>query len=111
MPPGSAHLSFTMAGLVGAGGVAGFAKARSVPSLAAGLGCAAVFAASGVLINQGRNTQGHMLALGTSAGLAAAMGPRALKSGKFMPAGMVAALGLVSGLYHAKKTVEWWDSE
>ena len=110
-PTGSAHLSFTMAGLVGLGGVAGFAKARSVPSLVAGLGCATLFAGSGVLINQGSHTKGHALALGTSVALAAGMGPRALKSGKIMPAGLVATLGVLSGLYHAKKTNEWWDSE
>ena len=37
--PGSAHLSFTMAGVCGGGGVAGYVKARSVPSLVAGLAC------------------------------------------------------------------------
>lgn len=36
MPTGSAHLNFTLAGLVAAGGVFGYVKARSMPSVSAG---------------------------------------------------------------------------
>lgn len=50
-PTGSSHAAFTMAGLVAAGGVTGYAKTRSVPSLVAGLGIASLYAAGGYQIN------------------------------------------------------------
>ena len=50
-PTGSSHLAFTMAALVAAGGVSGYLKSRSVPSLVAGLGIAALFGAGGQQIN------------------------------------------------------------
>lgn len=110
--PGSAHLSFTMAGVCGGGGVAGYAKARSVPSLVAGLACGGLFLGSGLLIKQGENVKGHGLALLTSSALVGAVAPRALQTNaKFMPAGLVALLGAGSAAYHAKKTMDWWDSE
>jgi len=43
---GSAHVNYTMAGLLAVGGVAGFAKAKSVPSLVAGLAVGSLFALS-----------------------------------------------------------------
>ena len=51
MPTGSSHLSFTMAALVSAGGIAGFAKAKSIPSLSAGLFFGGLFVGAGYLIN------------------------------------------------------------
>jgi uncharacterized membrane protein (UPF0136 family) len=109
--PGSAHLSFTMAGVCGGGGVAGYVKARSVPSLVAGLACGGLFLGSGLLIKQGENVKGHSAALLTSSALFGAMAPRALRTKKLMPAGLVALLGAGSAAYHAKKTMDWWDSE
>ena len=109
--PGSAHLSFTMAGICAGGGVAGYAKARSVPSAVAGLACGALFLGSGMIIKQGENVKGHGLALLTSSALVGGMAPRALKTGKLMPAGLLAILGAGSAAYHARKTLEWWDSE
>jgi uncharacterized membrane protein (UPF0136 family) len=51
--------------------------------------------------------QGHAVALGASSVLAAGMGHRAIKTKKAMPAGVIAGVGLLSAIYHAKKTVEW----
>ena len=48
-----------------------------------------------------------MLASGTSSLMGLGMGSRFMKTGKFMPAGIVAALGVVSAAYHAKKAIEW----
>ena len=109
--PGSAHLSFTMAGVCAGGGVAGYVKAKSVPSAVAGIATGALFLGSGMLIKQGNNTKGHALGLLTSAALVGAMAPRAMKTGKIMPTGLVALLGVGSAAYHAKKTMDWWDSE
>jgi uncharacterized membrane protein (UPF0136 family) len=100
-----------MAGVCGGGGVAGYVKARSVPSLVAGLACGGLFLGSGLLIKQGENVKGHSAALLTSSALFGAMAPRALRTKKLMPAGLVALLGAGSAAYHAKKTMDWWDSE
>jgi len=43
-PTGSSHISMTMAVLAAAGGVAGFLRTRSKPSLIAGLGIGSLFA-------------------------------------------------------------------
>jgi uncharacterized membrane protein (UPF0136 family) len=107
--PGSAHLNFTMAGLVGIGGVVGFVKAKSVPSLVAGIGVASLFGASGWLIKEGQNTNGHGLASVTSVALVAGMLPRALQS-RPVPV-LVSLLGVGSLIYNAKKTMDWMDSE
>ena len=64
-----------------------------------------------MIIKQGENVKGHGLALLTSSALVGGMAPRALKTGKLMPAGLLAILGAGSAAYHAKKTLEWWDSE
>ena len=74
------------------GGAMGFAKKRSLPSLIAGAG-------SGVAILQ--LTQGgvarNKFPLQIITGLLfAGMGVRAAKSGKFMPAGMVALLSAIA---------------
>ena len=50
-PTGSSHAAFTMAALVAAGGISGYATRRSMPSLVAGLGIAALFGAGGFQIN------------------------------------------------------------
>jgi len=44
---GSSHINFTVAGLVALGGLMGYAKAKSVPSLVGGLAFGALFAYSG----------------------------------------------------------------
>jgi len=104
---GSAHLAGTMGAVMLAGGVAGYAKAKSVPSLAGGLGAAALFFASAALIQKGDDLRGHQLALGTSLVLASGMGFRAVKSGKMMPAGAISVINAASAAYQAKKVMEW----
>ena len=50
-PTGSSHLSYTMTGLTAAGGVAGFMRSRSAPSLIAGLGIGGLYLYGGSIIN------------------------------------------------------------
>lgn len=50
-PTGSSHLSYTLAAVVAAGGVAGFAKTGSTPSLLAGLTIGTMYGYGGWLIN------------------------------------------------------------
>jgi uncharacterized membrane protein (UPF0136 family) len=96
-----------LAALCGVGGVVGYAKKRSVPSLVAGVAFAAAYGYAANTINVGDPAQGHALAAGTSALLAAAMGARLAKTGKFMPAGVLTAVGLAGGAYNFLKYREW----
>ena len=64
--------------------------------------------APGLLIKAGQHKEGHGLALFSSLLLLGGMAPRAVKTGKFMPAGLVASLGALSAVYQGKKVQEWW---
>jgi uncharacterized membrane protein (UPF0136 family) len=108
-----------------AGGLMGFAKRRSVPSLVAGLAFGAGFAASGVFLAQGRTELGHQTAIGVSCLLAGAMAARLYKTRKAscrvdrrcfgvskfnvsspnqpMPAGGVLAVALVTCFYNGQQ--------
>lgn len=68
---------------------------------------AAAYGFSAHLINQGDGERGHAAATAASALLAAAMGARLAKTGKVMPAGVLAALGLGGAAYNFSKYREW----
>ena len=106
-PPGSAHPAFGLGALTILGGAAGYFRKGSKASLAAGTLFGGLLIGSGVLISGDNQYEGHLLASGTSSLMALGMGSRYIKSGKIMPAGIVAALGVLSCPYHAKKTLEW----
>jgi uncharacterized membrane protein (UPF0136 family) len=96
-----------MAALLAVAGGAAFFRRGSVASAAASSAFAASYAFSGYLITDSREARGHTLACATGLTLGTVMGSRFLRSGRFMPAGMVASLGLASGLYHGVKANEW----
>mmetsp|Transcript_60502 Transcript_60502/g.174549 ORF Transcript_60502/g.174549 Transcript_60502/m.174549 type:complete len:115 (+) Transcript_60502:93-437(+) len=106
-PPGSAHMNFTMGGLVLVGGAMGYLKKGSKISLLAGMTFGGLLIGSGVLITNGESFKGHSLAAGCTGVMTVAMGHRFLKTGKFMPAGLVASLGAVGLAYNVKKAIEW----
>ncbi|KAG7257094.1 hypothetical protein CRUP_026562 [Coryphaenoides rupestris] len=86
-------VGYGYAALVASGGVMGYVKAGSVPSLAAGLlfgGLAGVGAYQ--VSNDPRNI---WVSLATSGALMGVMGKRFYSSRKFMPAGLVAGASLV----------------
>lgn len=89
------------------GGALGYAKKKSVPSLVAGVGLGGAYLASSYLIGEVDALQGHAVGLATSVVLTSAMGARFLKSKKLMPAGIMAAAGLLAGVYHGMKIPEW----
>ncbi|KAL9544177.1 hypothetical protein MBANPS3_007755 [Mucor bainieri] len=101
----SHHPSYTLAGLCAVGGVAGFAKTRSIPSLVAGLGVGALYGAAGYLIQQNRD-YGHETAVAASTLLGGAMIPRALKTRKPVPIAL-SVISLAAGGYYVKKVIEY----
>uniref|UniRef100_A0A7E4VG82 Transmembrane protein 14C n=1 Tax=Panagrellus redivivus TaxID=6233 RepID=A0A7E4VG82_PANRE len=81
-------IGFVYAALVAAGGIVGYLKAGSIPSLAAGVG-------SGLIAGFGAYTGNYHLLFGISLLLAGLMTYRFANSGKFMPAGLVAILSFL----------------
>ncbi|XP_058497428.1 transmembrane protein 14C isoform X1 [Solea solea] len=86
-------VGYGYAALVASGGVVGYVKAGSVPSLAAGLlfGGLAGFGAYQIS-NDPKNV---WVSLATSGALAGVMGKRFYGSRKFMPAGLVAGASVL----------------
>ncbi|GAA6017948.1 hypothetical protein JCM11491_001230 [Sporobolomyces phaffii] len=76
---------YIAAALISLGGTIGFLKRSSVASLVAGGG-------SGALLAYGVGTKNDRLVTGIAAVLFLGMGSRFLKSGRFMPAGLVVLL-------------------
>ena len=104
---GSAHLAFTMSALTLGGGVAGYATARSMQSLFAGLLFGGGFGCSGYLINEGEQVRGFRLATVNSLLLSGLMGLRYARTRKVMPALPLTVLGIASAYYHGNKYIEW----
>jgi uncharacterized membrane protein (UPF0136 family) len=107
--PGSAHPAFGFGAVTIVGGLAGYLRKGSKASLGAGFVCGTLLIGSGLMISGESQYGGHSLAAGTSALMALGMGQRFFKTGKFMPAGVVATLAAASLGYHVKKALEWKD--
>ncbi|XP_060100190.1 transmembrane protein 14C-like [Heteronotia binoei] len=86
-------IGYGYAALVASGGVIGYAKAGSVPSLAAGL----LFGGLAGLgtYQQSQDPKNIWLSLIASGTLTGVMGMRFYKSRKFMPAGLIAGASLL----------------
>ncbi|KAJ1974080.1 hypothetical protein H4R35_003784 [Dimargaris xerosporica] len=102
----SHHPAYSMATLCAVGGVIGFARTRSVISLAAGIGIGAAFGVSGYLI-QNNKDWGHEAAAATSYALLLSSLPRALRSHKPVPLVLSSAAILAAG-YYSKK---WYEEK
>ncbi|TSW75969.1 Transmembrane protein 14C [Bagarius yarrelli] len=79
--------------LVASGGIMGYIKAGSVPSLTAGLLFGGLAGFGAYKISQ--NSQDIWVSLATSGTLAAIMGKRFYNSRKIMPAGVVAGASIL----------------
>ena len=102
-----AALSFAYAALLAAGGAAGYVTSRSTASLAAGVGSGVFFALTEYAIRASpalASPVSAAQALAASA-LAYVMGARFAGSGKFMPAGLVAALSAAALLAYGARAV------
>lgn len=75
----------------------------SIPSLAAGLVFGGLLGLGAVQLSQ--NPNNWSVSVGTSTFLTGLMGYRFMNSGKFMPAGMVAAISLVNVVRLATRAV------
>ncbi len=107
-PAGASHLNLTLALLSSAGGVAGYAKKGSVPSLVGGLACGAAFAGSAYIINTSDDVQKGFL-VGAAGGtlMLGAMLPRLIQTKKVMPAGVGTVLGAAALGYNAYQAQKW----
>ncbi|KAJ1655625.1 hypothetical protein IWQ61_004657 [Dispira simplex] len=100
----SQHTAYSLAALCAVGGLMGFSRTRSVPSLVAGVGIGAAFGAAGYLISQNRDW-GYELASGTSYALLLSSLPRALRTHKPVPLVLTTAAILSAGYY----TKKWYE--
>ncbi|CAG9570724.1 unnamed protein product [Danaus chrysippus] len=83
-------LGFAYAATVAAGGIMGYAKAGSIPSLGAGIIFGSILGIGAYQLSQ--DPSNYSLMLGTTASLGGLMGYRYYNSRKFMPAGLMAAM-------------------
>ncbi|CAG9124951.1 unnamed protein product [Plutella xylostella] len=80
------------AATVAAGGIMGYAKAGSIPSLGAGLIFGSILGIGAYQIS--RDPSNYALMLGTTTTLGGIMGYRFYNSKKFMPAGLIFVLSV-----------------
>lgn len=105
---GMDHPAFTLSALCAIGGVMGYARKGSFPSLVAGVAFSALYGGAGYLLKQNAD-YGLELALGTSTFLLVAGLARAIPTSfsKPIPVTLV-ILGSVSTAYYAKKYNEFY---
>ncbi|CAO3594931.1 unnamed protein product [Absidia cylindrospora] len=100
----SHHPAYAMSALCFVGGIKGFARTRSLPSLIAGVGLGSLYGAAGYICQE--NVNGYKLAVGSSVVLAGAMIPRAIKTKKPVPIAL-ALTSLAAGAYYTKKVIDY----
>ncbi|XP_011206836.1 PREDICTED: transmembrane protein 14 homolog [Bactrocera latifrons] len=87
-------IGFLYAATVAAGGIMGYVKAGSIPSLGAGVAFGAILGVGAYYNSQ--DPPRPLLQLGTSVALAGIMGSRWQRSGKMMPAGMICIISVAA---------------
>ncbi|NP_001093286.1 transmembrane protein 14C [Bombyx mandarina] len=85
-------IGFAYAATVAAGGVMGYAKAGSIPSLGAGIIFGSILGVGAYQLSQ--DPSNYTLTLGTTTALGGLMGYRYYNSRKFMPAGLMFCLSV-----------------
>ncbi|KAI8641639.1 transmembrane proteins 14C-domain-containing protein [Parasitella parasitica] len=102
----SHHPSYAMAALCTAGGIAGYARSRSIPSLVAGVGIGSMYSVASYLIKENRY-YGHETGVAASAILAISMVPKAMRTRRPFPV-TLAVCSVATGAYYTKKIMEYW---
>ncbi|KAK9479030.1 transmembrane proteins 14C-domain-containing protein [Lipomyces japonicus] len=100
------HPAFTLAALCSIGGVLGYGRKKSIPSLLGGLGTGALFGIAGYLLKENKEYGIHV-ALAASVLLTGASLPRAIRLRKPVPIGL-SVLGLTAGAYYSKKYSDYY---
>ncbi|KIW07963.1 uncharacterized protein PV09_01863 [Verruconis gallopava] len=91
------NIAFFLGALTAGGGITGYVRTGSVPSVAAGVTVGALYGLGGLRIRNGQ-PYGVELGLLASVVLAGSSIPRAIKSGKPVPVGL--SLVAIFGLYN-----------
>ncbi|ODV80059.1 TMEM14-domain-containing protein [Suhomyces tanzawaensis NRRL Y-17324] len=103
------HPAFTLSGLCAVGGIMGYARKGSVPSLVAGITFATIYGGAGYLLKQNAD-YGLELALGASTTLLVAGILRSIPTGFKKPIPLLlVALGGLSSTYYARKYNEFYS--
>ncbi|VVT58512.1 uncharacterized protein SAPINGB_P006246 [Magnusiomyces paraingens] len=100
------HPAFTMSALCTIGGLAGYIRRKSLPSLIGGVSTGIVFGAAGILLKRNADW-GLELALLGSLLLGGASLPRAIKLQKPVPIGLSVLAG-VNLVYYSKKYYDFY---
>ncbi|KAL3230197.1 Uncharacterized protein RNJ44_01560 [Nakaseomyces bracarensis] len=102
------HPAYTLSALTTVGGIIGYMRKKSIPSLVAGLAFGSVYAISGYLLHMNRD-YGLELALGTSVALAASGIFRGALSVPLKPVPAILALcGTTGTVYYFRKYKEFY---
>ncbi|KAK9325625.1 transmembrane proteins 14C-domain-containing protein [Lipomyces orientalis] len=100
------HPAFTLAVLCSVGGIAGYARRKSLPSLMGGVGVGILYGISGYLLKENKEYGIHT-ALAASLLLIGASAPRAIRLKKPVPVAL-SIIGLTAGAYYAKKYSDFY---
>ena len=107
-PAGSTHVTYTCAALSALGGVMGYARARSLRSLAAGGVFGASYFVAAQFIGRGDAERGLRYGALTSAALAASMGWRLSRGARAVgPVGVLFSTGVAAGAWHGLQLARW----
>ncbi|GIL63045.1 hypothetical protein Vafri_17195 [Volvox africanus] len=106
-PSGEVHLDIALSSLTVLGGVMGYVRKKSLPSLLGGLTFGVAYGTTAYVIQTHDAFLGHSIGCTTSALMATMMGMRLAKTKKVMPAGILTGVGLLGFMYHAYKAKQW----
>ncbi|EFJ44121.1 hypothetical protein VOLCADRAFT_106504 [Volvox carteri f. nagariensis] len=106
-PSGEVHLDLALSALTSMGGVMGYVRKKSLPSLIGGLTFSVAYGTAAYIIQSKDAFLGHSVGCATSALMTTIMGMRLAKTKKVMPAGILTGVGLLGFVYHAQKARQW----